>query len=54
MPIIEKTTLQRLRIPLTQPLTFRDGSMWLQPGYTPQLATILERYRVNMYTYTTL
>ena len=51
MPIIEKIALRRLRVPLTQPLTFCDGSMWLQPGYTPQPdTTTLERYRVATYT----
>ncbi len=36
---------------LTQPLIFRDGSLWLEPGYTPQLdETVLERYRVDTYT----
>jgi len=36
---------------LTQPLAFRDGSMWLEPGYTPQLdKSGLENYRVDTYT----
>ena len=36
---------------LTQALTFREGAMWLQPGYTPQLnMTVLERYGVDTCT----
>ena len=36
---------------LTQPLTFRDGALWLEPGYTPRLNyAVLERYRVDTYT----
>ncbi|MEQ1774697.1 MAG: enolase C-terminal domain-like protein [Burkholderiales bacterium] len=36
---------------LAQPLTFRDGALWLQPGYTPQLHhDVIERYRVDTHT----
>ena len=35
---------------LTQPLTFREGALWLQPGYIPQLdKTVMERYVVATY-----
>lgn len=36
---------------LTQKLTFREGAMWLQPGYTPRLNTeVVERYGVDTCT----
>ena len=36
---------------LTQPLAFREGALWLQPGYIPQLdKTVMDRYAVDTVT----